>query len=396
MTFSARPSEPVTQRRDQQHSDVLTLAQDLIRKPSITPADEGCQKLIASRLIPLGFEARWFYCGDVSNLLLTLGEGKPSLWFLGHTDVVTAGDERSWSHPPFAANVADGYLFGRGSSDMKGAVAAMVVAIETYARQHPDQRNGQLGLLLTSDEEGVAVDGIARVAAFLREAGPVPDCCLVGEPSSVEQLGDSVRVGRRGSIHGRLTVRGVQGHTAFPQYLDNPVHRVAPFLAQLVGKVWDEGSADFPPTSLQVAAIHAGSGANNVTPAEVTIQFNVRNCPASPSSQIRSAIDAMLLDSGVRDYELGWQVSGEPFFSVPGKLRAAVVAACRNILGTNPVLNTGGGTSDGRFIAPLGTEVLELGLINSTIHKVDERVAVDDLDRLSATYYDIIHRVLRA
>ena len=219
---------------------------------------------------------------------------------------------------------------------------------------------------------------------------------MVGEPSSSKHLGDSVRVGRRGSIHGRLHAKGVQGHTAFPQYLDNPVHRVAPFLAELVAEVWDQGNAEFPPTSLQVAAIHAGSGANNVTPADVTIQFNVRNCPASSSSQIRSRIEAMLHRSGIEHYELGWQVSGEPFFSAPGKLRAAVVAACRNILGTDTDLNTGGGTSDGRFIAPLGTEVLELGLVNATIHKVDEHVPVDDLDRLSATYYDIIHRVLRA
>lgn len=380
----------------QSQSSVLGLACELISRPSLTPCDAGCQKLIAFRLISLGFEVKWFYCGEVSNVLLTRGQGSPSLWFLGHTDVVPVGDEAAWSHPPFGAEVSDGNLYGRGSADMKGAVAAMVVALETYAQQHPEPAGGQLGLLLTSDEEGVAVDGIVRVASEIREFGPVPDSCLVGEPSSLHQLGDSVRIGRRGSIHARLQVEGVQGHTAFPQYLDNPVHRLAPFLADLVAEVWDEGDADFPPTSLQIAAINAGSGANNVTPASVTVQFNIRNCPASPSNQIRARIDAMLHRFGIKNYELGWQASGEPFFSAPGKLRTAVVAACRNVLGIDPDLNTGGGTSDGRFMAPLGTEVLELGLVNSSIHKVDEHAPVTDIERLSATYYDIIRRVLHA
>ena len=377
-------------------SSVLELARDLISRPSLTPFDAGCQQLIASRLIPLGFEVKWFYCGEVTNVLLTRGQGSPSLWFLGHTDVVPVGDEALWSHPPFGAEIADGNLYGRGAADMKGAVAAMVVALESYVQQHPGPGGGQLGLLLTSDEEGLAVDGIVRVASEIREFGPVPDCCLVGEPSSMDQLGDSVRIGRRGSIHARLQVEGVQGHTAFPQYLDNPVHRLAPFLAALVAEVWDEGNADFPPTSLQIAAINAGSGATNVTPASVTVQFNIRNCPASPSNQIRARIDAMLHRFGIRNYELGWQASGEPFFSTPGKLRTAVAAACRNVLGVDPHLNTGGGTSDGRFMAPLGTEVIELGLVNSTIHKVDERAPVADIERLSATYYDVIRRILQA
>ena len=277
---------------------------------------------------------------------------------------------------------------------MKGAVAAMVLALETHAAQDPEPVDGQLGLLLTSDEEGEAVDGVVRVAAELKKFGPVPDFCLVGEPSSLRRLGDSVRIGRRGSIHARLRVDGVQGHTAFPQNLDNPVHRLAPFLAALVAEVWDEGNADFPPTSLQISAINAGSGANNVTPATVTVQCNIRHCPVSPSKNIRARIEAMLNRFGIKNYELGWQVSGEPFYSTPGKLRAVVESTCRDVLGIVPDLNTGGGTSDGRFIAPLGTEVLELGLVNSTIHKVDEHAPVADLDQLSAAYLDVIRRIL--
>jgi succinyl-diaminopimelate desuccinylase len=279
---------------------------------------------------------------------------------------------------------------------MKGAVAAMTVALETFVRQNPDAGTGQLGLLLTSDEEGDAVDGIARVAEDLGANGPVPDYCVVGEPSSQETLGDCLRIGRRGSIHARLVVRGVQGHTAFPQFLDNPVQRMAPFLVELVETAWDEGNADFPPTSAQIASLHSGTGARNVTPADAVLQVNIRHCPETSSAEVRSRFEGMLERNGIRNYELNWQVAGEPFFSHPGKLRRAAVAACKNILGVQPELNTGGGTSDGRFIAPLGTEVLELGLVNTTIHKVDECSPVADLDRLSAAYYDIIRRIFSA
>jgi len=374
-------------------SKVLDLCRALVARPSLTPDDAGCQQSIAARLLPLGFEAKWYYCGAVTNVLLTRGQGSPSLWFLGHTDVVPSGPENLWTHPPFDPARRDGFLYGRGVADMKGAVAAAVVALEAFVQHGMGGANGQLGLLLTSDEEGDAIDGIARVAADLQEYGPIPDFCLVGEPSSGVTLGDCVRIGRRGSIHVSLRVRGVQGHTAFPQNLDNPVHRLAPFLAEFVETKWDEGNRDFPPTSAQVASLHAGTGAGNVTPADALLKLNVRHCPETTSAEVRASVEKMLKRHGIEDFELGWQVSGEPFFSPPGKLREATIAACNEVLGTDPDLNTGGGTSDGRFIAPLGTEVLELGLLNSSIHKIDECTPVADLGRLCATYQDIIRRI---
>ena len=275
---------------------------------------------------------------------------------------------------------------------MKGAVAAMVVALETFAVQHPDH-DGQLGLLLTSDEEGEAVDGVVRVADELKRRGHRPDYCLVGEPSSQETLGDTVRVGRRGSIYVRLQVNGIQGHTAFPENLDNPVHRIAPFLDDLVGQHWDTGDEDFPASHCQVAYVKAGTGAGNVTPANVELVANFRNGPVSPAEAIRTRFEKLLHKHDIVDYDIQWEVMGEPFRSPAGKLRAAVTEAVKEVLGQTPELNTGGGTSDGRYIAPLGTEVLELGLINSTIHQVDERTPVADLDRLFAVYYDILRRI---
>lgn len=375
-------------------SRVIDLCRELVSRPSLTPDDAGCQGLIVQRLLPLGFEAKWFYCGEVSNVLITRGSGSPSLWFLGHTDVVPPGAENLWTQPPFTPTERHGILYGRGVADMKGAVAAMVVALETFVQQHPESVHGQLGLLLTSDEEGDAVDGIVRVAEDLRAHGPVPDYCLVGEPSSLKQLGDSVRIGRRGSMHGRLQVNGIQGHTAFPQFLDNPVHRIAPFLAEWAKVTWDRGNGDFPPTSSQIASIHAGTGARNVTPSEAVVQLNVRHCPETSSAEVKARVEDMLRRHGIADYSIDWQVSGEPFYSQPGRLREAAVAACRTLLEVDPELNTGGGTSDGRFIAPLGTEVLELGLVNTSIHKIDECTPVADLDRLCATYHDIICRII--
>jgi succinyl-diaminopimelate desuccinylase len=374
-------------------SKVIDLCRALVARASVTPDDAGCQPMIAERLLPLGFEAKWYYCGDVTNVLITRGHGSPSLWFLGHTDVVPPGPEDLWTHPPFNVEERDGVLYGRGVADMKGAVAAMVVALETFVQQNPDCGHGQLGLLLTSDEEGDATEGIVRVAEDLAAGGPVPDYCVVGEPSSLARLGDSVRIGRRGSIHARLFVRGVQGHTAFPQHLDNPVHRLAPFLTEFVQTVWDQGTADFPATSAQVASFHAGTGARNVTPADALLKLNIRHCPETSSKTVKSRVEDSLKSHGIENFELAWQVSGEPFYSPPGKLREATVATCREVLGTEPDLNTGGGTSDGRFIAPLGTEVLELGLVNSSIHKIDECTPAADLDRLFAAYHDIIRRI---
>jgi succinyl-diaminopimelate desuccinylase len=374
-------------------SKVLQLTRELVARPSVTPDDAGCQRLIAERLLPLGFRVEWFLCGAVSNLLLTRGAGTPSLWFLGHTDVVPPGPEELWTFLPFHPDAKDGELYGRGVADMKGAVAAMVVALETFARQQPDHA-GEIGLLLTSDEEGEAVDGIARVAAELRRRGRHPDYCLVGEPSSRETLGDTVRVGRRGSIHLRLRVNGVQGHTAFPEHLDNPVHRLAPFLEELVDHRWDTGDEDFPASHCQVAAISGGTGARNVTPASVELLVNFRNGPGSPFAAIRENLERLLHRHDIEDYQADWAVMGEPFRSAPGRLREAVTASLRDVLGVEPELNTGGGTSDGRFMAPLGCEVLELGLCNATIHQVDERAAVADLDHLFAVYYDILRRVV--
>ena len=373
-------------------STVLDLNRELTARPSITPHDAGCQRLISERLLPLGFEVEWFLCGDVSNVLLTRGSGSPSLWFLGHTDVVPPGPEELWTFLPFHPDEKDGELYGRGVADMKGAVAAMVVALETFARQHPDHA-GQVGLLLTSDEEGEAVDGIVRVVDELRRRGQRPDYCLVGEPSSRETLGDTVRVGRRGSIHLRLKVNGVQGHTAFPENLDNPVHRLAPLLDELVDIRWDTGDEDFPASHCQVACIRGGTGARNVTPASVELLVNFRNGPGSPFQDIKDRFERLLQRHDIDDHEAEWSVLGDPFRSPAGKLREATVAAVQDLLGVTPELNTGGGTSDGRYIAPLGSEVLELGLLNGSIHQIDERTPVADLDRLYATYYDILRRL---
>ncbi len=374
-------------------SRVLELTTELTARLSITPDDAGCQRLITERLIPMGFDVEWFLCGDVSNVLITRGRGSPSLWFLGHTDVVPTGPEELWTFLPFHPDQKDGELYGRGVADMKGAVAAMVVALETFAKQHPDHA-GQAGLLLTSDEEGAAVDGVVRVAEELKRRGRRPDYCLVGEPSSQKHLGDTVRVGRRGSIYVRLRVNGVQGHTAFPENLDNPVHRIAPFLQDLVEQHWDTGDEDFPASHCQIASLRAGTGAGNVTPANVELLANFRNGPGSPAESIRTRFEKLLRQHDITDYDIEWRVMGEPFRSPAGKLREAVVGAVEELLGVSPELNTGGGTSDGRHMAPLGTEVLELGLINATIHQVDERTPVADLDRLFATYYEVLRRIL--
>jgi len=375
-------------------SRLLELTRELVARPSITPDDAGCQRLICERLLPLGFHVEWFLCGEVSNVLLTRGHGSPSFWFLGHTDVVPPGPEELWTFLPFHPDEKNGELFGRGVADMKGAVAAMVVALETFARQHPDHP-GQIGLLLTSDEEGEAVDGIVRVAEVLRRRATRPDYCLVGEPSSQNTLGDTVRVGRRGSIYLRLRINGVQGHTAFPEHLDNPVHRMAPLLEELVDLKWDTGDTDFPASHCQVASVRAGTGARNVTPAYAELLVNFRNGPKSPFDKIRSRFERLLHRHEIEDYEAEWAVMGEPFRSPAGRLREAVVESVEALLGVTPELNTGGGTSDGRYIAPLGSEVLELGLVNDTIHQVDERTPVADLERLYATYYDIIRRIVK-
>jgi succinyl-diaminopimelate desuccinylase len=375
----------------------LDLARALIERPSLTPDDAGCQQLLAARLEALGFETEWLPFGKVSNVIFThgrvTGPEAPSIWFLGHTDVVPPGPLEDWTSPPFEPEVRDGVLYGRGAADMKGGVAAMVVAAENLVRESPGHR-GQVGILLTSDEEGEAADGVKRVAEVLRQRDGAPGYCLVGEPSSQHKLGDTVRIGRRGSMHLRMKVHGIQGHSAFPQLLDNPIHRLAAFLHELTRVEWDRGDENFPPTHCQVTNVHAGTGAENVTPGVAEAWINFRNSPASPHAHIRSRVEALLKKSAIERCELNWLVSGEPFRSEPGELRAAVVAAIREIAGVEPELNTGGGTSDGRFIAPLGSEVIELGLRNQSIHKVDENTPANDLEDLARIYHRIIRQVL--
>ena len=378
-------------------SATLDLTRALIELPSLTPDDAGCQVLLAERLQALGFEVEWLPFGNVSNVIFTHGQAngpdQPSLWFLGHTDVVPPGPLEDWTSPPFKAEVRNNILYGRGAADMKGGVAAMVVAAEAMVAEYP-QHIGQVGILLTSDEEGEAVDGVKRVAEVLRQRNGAPSYCLVGEPSSQKRLGDTVRIGRRGSTHARLKVHGIQGHSAFPQALDNPIHRLATFLDALTKIQWDQGDENFPPTHCQVTNIHAGTGAENVTPGVAEAWFNFRNSPASPSDVIKSRLETLLQQQGIERYELSWRVSGEPFRSKAGKLRVAVTGAIQQELGTQADLNTGGGTSDGRFIAPLGTEVIELGLCNESIHKIDENTSTDDLETLSRIYKRILMQLL--
>jgi succinyl-diaminopimelate desuccinylase len=375
-------------------SDVFDLTCELIRRASVTPDDAGCQAAIAARLMRAGFRVRHLRFGEVDNLWATHGEGGPTLAFLGHTDVVPTGPAEAWRFDPFEPTVVDGVLYGRGAADMKGSVAAMVVALEAFVAAHPDHA-GRVGLLLTSDEEGPTnLDGVRRVAEQFRAEGERIDWCVVGEPSSTARLGDLIRVGRRGSLSGTLTVRGVQGHVAYPEKAKNPIHAFAPALAELAAERWDEGNADFPPTSFQVSNLNAGTGASNVIPGTLTALFNFRYSTASTADQLKARTEAILDRHGL-DCTLAWNLSGEPFLTPPGgRLREVVVDVCRELAGVTPVQSTGGGTSDGRFIAPLGAEVVELGPVNATIHQVDECVAVADLEALPALYEAICMRLL--
>lgn len=375
-------------------SDVLDLTRDLIRRRSVTPDDAGCQAVLATRLAAAGFSIEHLRYGEVDNLWATHGHGGPLLVFLGHTDVVPSGPADSWASDPFEPVIRDGRLYGRGAADMKGSVAAMTVALEAFVAAHPDHR-GRVALLLTSDEEGPAnLDGVRRVAEHFRATGERIDWCVVGEPSSKETLGDLIRVGRRGSLSGTLHVRGIQGHVAYPEKARNPIHAFAPALAELAAERWDEGNQDFPPTSFQVSNLNAGTGANNVIPGALTALINFRYSTASRAEDLRERTEAVLDRHGV-DWQIEWSLSGEPFLTPPGgAVRDAVVAVCRELCGVVPEESTGGGTSDGRFIAPLGAEVVELGPVNATIHKVDECVSVADLEKLPLLYQAVCQRLL--
>ncbi len=373
-------------------SDVLELTRDLCSRPSVTPNDAGCQQVLAARLRAAGFAIESLRYGAVDNLWAKRGSEGPVLVFLGHTDVVPTGPVEQWRSDPFTPTIRDGKLYARGAADMKGSVAAMTLAVERFARECPNAR-GTIALLVTSDEEGEAQDGVRRVATEFKHRGQRIDWCVVGEPSSKTHLGDVIRVGRRGSLSGHLLVRGVQGHVAFPDIALNPIHAFAPALAELTQRRWDEGNALFPPTSFQVSNINAGTGALNVIPGELRVEFNFRFSTASTADDLMQGVEAILVKHGL-DYRIEWELSGMPFATAPGLLTGAVKSAVRDVLGLEPQANTGGGTSDGRFIAPLGAGVVELGPVNATIHKIDEHVAIDDLERLSTVYFEIAKRLL--
>jgi succinyl-diaminopimelate desuccinylase len=372
----------------------LALTRDLIRRPSVTPEDAGCQTLLGQRLAALGFHLEPMPSNGVTNLWARRGRDGPVFCFAGHTDVVPPGPLADWVSDPFVPEVRDGLLYGRGAADMKGSIAAMVTATEGFVQAHPTHR-GSIAFLITSDEEGVATDGTVKVVEALRARGEAIDWCLVGEPSCRERLGDTIKNGRRGSLNGFLTVIGRQGHVAYPHLAKNPLHAFAPVLARLVAEEWDQGNDHFPPTSFQVANLNVGTGAENVIPGRLTAQFNLRFSSELTEADIRRRVTA-ILDSGDFDYELTWRLSGNPFLTPAGELVDAARGAIAEVTGEETELSTSGGTSDGRFIATLGGQVLELGPINATIHQTNECVAVADLERLSAIYGGILKRLLAA
>ena len=372
---------------------VLELTEDLIARASVTPEDAGCQPLIAERLAAAGMQIEQLDSENVLNLFARHGSGSPHLMLLGHTDVVPSGPEARWASPPFQPTRRDGYLYGRGAADMKSSVAAFVVALERFLGKHPDHP-GTISLLLTSDEEGPAQHGVRVVVPALAERGLLPDACLVGEPSSLDHLGDNLRIGRRGSIQARLVIQGRQGHTAYADPADNPVHRAGPLVADLGRMNFDDGDEHFPPTRLQISNIRAGTGADNVTPGELEILFNLRNNPNSPSEVLEQRLRDLIEHHQPGPWDLHWRVSGQPFGPATGPLPGVVARVCREQLDIEPRMDTGGGTSDGRFLGPLGIPVVELGPVNRTIHQVDESISLSDLARLPDVYQAIIEGML--
>lgn len=373
-------------------SPTLQLTIDLIREPSVTPHDADCQTLMIRRLEAIGFRVERLRFGDVDNFWARRGEDGPVFCFAGHTDVVPTGPVEQWTVPPFEPCIEDGILTGRGAADMKGSLAAMVVACERFVLTHPDHR-GSIAFLITSDEEGVAVDGTVRVVETLEARNEKITWCLVGEPSSTTQVGDVIKNGRRGSLGGVLTVHGRQGHVAYPHLADNPIHRAAPALAELTSEVWDHGNQFFPATSFQISNINAGTGASNVIPGDLQVVFNFRFSTELTETQLRERTETILDRHGLR-YTLDWKLSGHPFLTARGELVEAAVGAIRAVTGRETELSTSGGTSDGRFIAPTGAQVLELGPVNKTIHQIDECVAAADLDTLTDLYEGILERLL--
>ncbi len=373
-------------------SPTLDLAIDLIQRPSVTPEDEGCQALMMARLAAIGFHCEPLRFGEVDNFWAVRGDEGPLLCFAGHTDVVPTGPESDWQTPPFEPEISGGMLRGRGAADMKGSLAAMVTACERFVSEHPDHR-GRIAFLITSDEEGPAKNGTVKVVEWLESRGEKIDWCVVGEPSSTDAVGDVIKNGRRGSLGAVLKVRGIQGHVAYPHLAKNPIHLAAPALAELAAEQWDEGNDFFPATSFQISNINGGTGATNVIPGELEVVFNFRFSTELTADILQQRTEAILDKHGL-DYALEWNLSGQPFLTSEGPLVEAAQKAIRRVTGRDTVLSTAGGTSDGRFIAPTGAQVVELGPVNATIHKVDECVNAEDLNQLSAMYQAMMDDLL--
>jgi len=374
-------------------SPTLELTKQLISRQSVTPKDDGCQQLMTDRLVKAGFNIQPLPFEDVDNFWAIRGESGPILCFAGHTDVVPSGPESSWQSPPFEPTVKDGVLTGRGAADMKGSLAAMVVAVENYVASNPNHP-GRIAFLITSDEEGIAANGTVKVVEWLKQQNTIPEYCLVGEPSSSEKCGDTIKNGRRGSLGCKLRVIGKQGHVAYPHLADNPIHNVAPALAELASTEWDRGNDFFPATSFQISNINGGTGATNVIPGELDIVFNFRFSTEVTEQQLRETTEA-ILNKYQLNYEIDWHLSGQPFLTAEGELVDAAVSAVKQVTGLDTLLSTAGGTSDGRFIAPMGTQVVELGPVNATIHQINECVAVADLDRLTAIYESLLENLFK-
>lgn len=373
-------------------SETLELTLELIRRPSLSPVDAGCMELLAAYLASYGFTCEWLDFGDTRNIFLRHGQGKPLLVFLGHTDVVPAGPLEDWLTPPFEPVIRDGVLYGRGAADMKSGVAAMTTALARFVRRHPDHR-GSVAMLMTSDEEAAATHGVVKVVETFEARGDRIDWCLIGEPSSVDRLGDVIRVGRRGSLNGAVTVFGVQGHVAYPDRAENPIHRFAPALAELAAEVWDLGNEFFPPTSFQVSNLRSGTGAENIVPGRLEARFNFRFSTAVTEAGLKQRTEAILDQHGLR-YELHWRLSGAPFLTTQPELIEATQSALESVLGRRARPDTGGGTSDGRFVAPTGAQVVELGVLGGSIHKVNEQVIVEDIEALSRVYEEVLVQLL--
>ncbi len=375
-------------------SATLELACELISRASVTPYDAGCQEVMIERLQALGFTIERMRFGTVDNFWARRGQQTPLLVFAGHTDVVPSGPEQGWHSPPFDPTIRDGYLYGRGAVDMKGSLAAWLIALEHFIDRYPHHL-GSLALLITSDEEGPAVNGTTKVVDVLAVRGEKIDLCIVGEPSSSNQIGDTIKHGRRGSLTAMLIVQGIQGHVAYPNLVDNPIHRAAPALAELAVTVWDQGNDHFPPTSFQIANIQAGTGATNMVPGQLQLQCNFRYSTAVTADQLMARTESILKLYQL-DYRIEWTVNGAPFLTPHGQLITACQQAVQRCAGIKPVLSTAGGTSDGRFIAPTGAQVVEIGLCNRTIHQLNECVKLADLEQLTAIYTQIMVYLLKS